>query len=319
MSKRSRSIQVALILAVTLLAGLHAAPEARAVTISSGFDWFLTPLTEETSVALPIGTVQLKSFPGFNLLFPDPGGLLPPTLEIRFVDQHGNTVGPDSQHRVGASITPGPFPPNGTFDTVIQRLNDVTLSGIGSTGTADIRFRYLSLMSTAPVDIGGSFFDLYVGLDPSAEQDIGRMLFTCRTADCTKGEVSLGPPDGRDDYHLIPGDEALGLPLKYVIDFIPEGADPIPANIAFSCPPTCPGGLQTRSVFHRSDPTGPHGFYDVPAPATLILLGASAACAALVRITHRRRKGPKGYSLRSTRLRGVLDARCMGPRDANWQ
>jgi hypothetical protein len=63
---------------------------------------------------------------------------------------------------VGNPLDPGKL---GTTDTIVQRLNDVDLSS--GSGMTDIQITALSLKSAAPVNVGGSFFDVFVTLDPN--------------------------------------------------------------------------------------------------------------------------------------------------------
>ena len=103
-------------------------------------------------VGITFGAVNKASAiaidPGFDLwsttgatlaIFGDTFGV--PTIEIDFV---GNPIGP------------------GNTDTIVQRLGGFPDAG---TGIIPIEIVALSLKSTAPVDIGGSFFDVSVALD----------------------------------------------------------------------------------------------------------------------------------------------------------
>jgi hypothetical protein len=53
-------------------------------------------------------------------------------------------------------------------DTIIQRLSDLNVPDVaGSTATTNLHMLELQLQSTAPVNIGGSFFDVFVNLNPA--------------------------------------------------------------------------------------------------------------------------------------------------------
>lgn len=54
----------------------------------------------------------------------------------------------------------------GNTDTVVQRQADAMLPSVGSSDTIPIELVALSLQSVAPVNIGGSFFDVFVTLTP---------------------------------------------------------------------------------------------------------------------------------------------------------
>jgi hypothetical protein len=63
-------------------------------------------------------------------------------------------------------------------DTVIQRTADVTLpDAIGGTAMVSAHLAGLTLESAAPVNIGGSFFDIFVTLDPS-QSSTGQLTLT---------------------------------------------------------------------------------------------------------------------------------------------
>jgi hypothetical protein len=70
----------------------------------------------------------------------------------------------------GAPIGPvaltGGFGP-GVADTVVTRLEAAILPGVGSSDTVAIQMRLLELRSFTPVFVGGSFFDVFVHLDPA--------------------------------------------------------------------------------------------------------------------------------------------------------
>jgi hypothetical protein len=55
-------------------------------------------------------------------------------------------------------------------DTIIQRLSDLNVPDIaGSTATTSLHMLELQLQSTAPVNIGGNFFDVFVNLNPATQ------------------------------------------------------------------------------------------------------------------------------------------------------
>jgi hypothetical protein len=99
--------------------------------------------TGDTALAGPIG-------PGFDLLSTPPGGaFIPldlPGIGIVIVDLVGTPIGP------------------GNTDTIVERM-----SGLGDiqTGRIEAEIVALSLMSIDPVGVFGSFFDVFVTLDPA--------------------------------------------------------------------------------------------------------------------------------------------------------
>lgn len=293
MSKMLRSIRLVLVVASTLLVSLQAAPEARAVVIPSGFDWFTTENASFAKAGLDGDPttpgdqpVQLKSFlPSFNALFPSPDPscppapcsvLQPPTLDIQWLDRHG-AVTEDARHAVKRVDTLGPFPATTLFDTIVRRLTDVTPSNNNATNTVPIEMVYLSLRSTQPVtvkDVLGDvlgIFDLYVGLarDPLGnyiDQIDGRMRLTCDDpTDCVKGPADIGLLGDPDD----PSDPAfLGLPVTFDVLFIPAGLEARPENVVLT---------QTSTIFFHGENFSPSGRWDVPGPPALLLLGLGAA------------------------------------------
>jgi len=75
-------------------------------------------------------------------------------------------------HFKGVPISPS----LGVTDTIVERLNDVQLDG-----TTRLLMTALSLESVAPVMVGGSFFDVFVTLDPN-NVSTGDMLIMGTTA-----------------------------------------------------------------------------------------------------------------------------------------
>jgi hypothetical protein len=115
--------------------------------------------------ASPIGPGfdLFSTLPGTSITFdPDGDGPLPALT----VNLEGVPIGP------------------GNTDTIVERTNLTLLDGTpvpeipsGSLGKIDVEIIALSLSSTAPVDIGGSFFDIFVTLDPDFESK-GTMTIT---------------------------------------------------------------------------------------------------------------------------------------------
>lgn len=93
--------------------------------------------------------------PGFDLLSTPPGGAI-------FNPSHYPTAipgGPD----VDILMQGLPIGPSNT-DTIIQRTTGLPAGG---TGPIDAEIVALSLVSISPVDFGGTFFDVFVDLDPA--------------------------------------------------------------------------------------------------------------------------------------------------------
>ena len=86
----------------------------------------------------------------------------------------------------------------GATDTIIQRLSDATIGG----GPVPIEIVALSLASTAPVTIGGTTYNVMVGLAPGATgmQDMG----TINISGTTAGGTFTSSLDVFFDTHFMP-------------------------------------------------------------------------------------------------------------------
>lgn len=71
-------------------------------------------------------------------------------------------------------------PTRGDTDTIVRRLDPLNLN-VGQQGTTRIQLTSLSMESVSPVNIGGSFFDVFVGLNGT--QSIGSMTVFHGTQD----------------------------------------------------------------------------------------------------------------------------------------
>ena len=135
----------------------------------------------------------------------------------------------------------------GMTDTIIQRTDDVVING----GSGTIRITALSLVSTAPVNVGGTFYNVSVGLasSPSVSQDVGTIningsptggTFTSTLDvffDVHFSPVSSGPalPDVTADVSLSNGGAPWG-PSPVAGQVIVTGFDCDPAATAVCSP-----------------------------------------------------------------------------------
>lgn len=77
----------------------------------------------------------------------------------------------------------------GNTDTIVERKDDATVVNPGDTDTVEIELVALSLQSVSPVDIGGTFFDISVGLD-GTQPSVGELELTLDNAGTPSGTFS---------------------------------------------------------------------------------------------------------------------------------
>jgi hypothetical protein len=276
------------LLSASAAAALFVSPAAMAATIAANADAFQTLPGEAKITLAGIGVVPLEGAefsPGVDPFYPlSPAdamrlNALAPSLglvtyNIQWVDAHGNAVGPTSEHKVGQVIAPVVnTTPN--FDTVVQRLDNVTLTAAGQVEETAIQILMLNLISVNAVNLGGFHYDLAVVLangspvfdptDVSAPQWTGNLKFdsTSVTPKGAYGTLDLGvtgptPTSANLGADLPSGME--GLPVDFDIQFIPLDSGPsIPSQVG-------------EVIFQN---TGPSSFSPVPEPSTwaMMLLG----------------------------------------------
>jgi hypothetical protein len=267
--------------------------------IPANADAIQTPGDGTTSITLlSLGTIALEGATEFsspihpltsaevsrlNALAPNLGLV---TYQLQWVDPHGSVVGPTSSHKFSQVLTPViNTTPN--FDTVIQRVNDVTLTAPGQVGETKIKILMLDLQSVNPVLIAGFHYEVLALLangsavcDNPCTEFTGNLKF-----DATSINPVTGLPSGNLDLGITgptPTTANLGadlpsgmeaLPVNFDINFIPlDGGPALPPN-------------NGEVIFQNF---GPSSFAPVvPEPGTLALL--STALLALAGL--RRRTG----------------------------
>jgi hypothetical protein len=127
----------------------------------------------------------------------------------------------------------------GTADTVIQRRLDAIVSPGGTAATIPVQMVGLSLQSTAPVQIGATFYNVFVELDPAhLAQDTGHMIIS----------ENVAGTGGRFRFNLI---------VFYEADFVP-----VSGGTGFSLF----NQLRFRKSGTRWSSTPPGGIMIVPGP-----------------------------------------------------
>jgi hypothetical protein len=143
--------------------------------------------------SLSIGSDYFQTQTGTFATFPPPIGV------VNFM---GNPVGP------------------GSTDTIVQRLNEPTLIPGGGPSTVSTLLTTLSLEGTAPLNIGGFHYSVFVNLDPShLADDTGTLLVSLNSA-ANGGtfsstlnvffDVSFLPLDGGPALATLPMNITLG-------------------------------------------------------------------------------------------------------------
>jgi len=216
----------ALLTMVMLLPGV-----GQAVEILPGYDYILTqPGTQFVYQGL---TIPLESFPysnpGAKALWDNPPPPPPPitvVFQTHWFDPHHVEVQPGDKHAVSQVTEPTEIQ-NENFDTIVQRLDKVTMGGVGSQGQTGLEIVWLSLKSTYTYNIPAiGEVEFYVGLK-SPTQKIGVMGLESNTADGHAGLINLGHVDD-------PGGKVNGLPVDWEVVAIPIGLPIDKSNIVFS-------------------------------------------------------------------------------------
>jgi uncharacterized repeat protein (TIGR01451 family) len=135
-------------------------------------------------------------------------GIAPPMV-VRWEDEHGNQVGPDSAHRVNQTLVYDSTP----YDTVVRRLDAATFNGPNETQSVGIQIVGLSLKTVRPITVtygaGGSMlWEVLVELDENVAQETRFMTLKSETV--TDTEAS-GPV------------ENVNLKVGYKVTFLPLG------------------------------------------------------------------------------------------------
>ncbi len=191
-------------------------PRAPGVVIPAGYDFFQTDASLSTYIGFDSGTVLPAGFFGTrNGLLSDPV-TLPTALPLR-----GRPIGPippgvnpnfyagpiSETARLGAHhvIDPRLLAQN-LHDTIVRRKAAAELNADGDSAVIPIEIVALSLESSSPIEIGfgggvgGSFFDIWITLDPMMPSPEGTMTIT-RTSAAGGILTSLLPVNYRVEFY----------------------------------------------------------------------------------------------------------------------
>ena len=201
-----------------------------------------------TASADPIG-------PGFDLFTTRPGTFhdIPGIGQILFT---------------GGGLIPGT-----NVDTIVERLAGIDPFPVGGVGTIPIILRSLSLQSVTPVNIGGTFFDVFASALPV--QAPGSMMVFHTTVD---GGIFLSELPVAVQLTFIPVAEGMPFSTTFSTTFVAacEWSHTPPPN--YPVLPQFPsGGFFALPCIEISTP-GPGAHVvepgQVPEPATLLLLAS---------------------------------------------
>jgi hypothetical protein len=143
---------------------------------------------------------------------------------------------------IGAIVLTGAFGP-AVADVAITRIEDASLPAVGSSDTIDVELRMFELRSVAPVFTGGSFFDVFVHLDPVL---------------ASTGTMTISHEFPDDGTPAAEGTYSSSVTVNLIVDFVPIGGG-------------APFSLTPSFVLATS---GPLPWSHEPSPGAVVVPGA---------------------------------------------
>lgn len=173
-----------------------------------------------------------------------------------------------------------PLIPGTNTDTIVERLQGINPFPVGGTGTIPIILRGLSLQSVAPVNIGGTLFNVFAMAAPN--QDVGSMTIVHSTPDGGTFTATL-PVNASLTFTQVGGGISFSTTFSTILtttppcqwSHTPPPGYPIspqfPSGGFFVIGPCFEVSLPTQNEVHVVGPAR------TPEPTTLLLLASGLA------------------------------------------